>query len=279
MPNICYIPGCNSRSNRVECKDLSFFRIPADPELSQRWLVSVKRPINVSSNTRVCSLHFEEGKPTSENPLPTVFCWSQSTKKRHALLEREDLPPRSKRPNLINQVNDVLGEVKVLLNEAETQLAEKQKTVDELTIKLSQAEYFGISKFTSDHDIRFYTGLPSYSTFLCIYRYLQPLLSNLRYRNDYSRKTSLHRNYKPRPRALEHIDEFFLVLMRLRLCSLEEDLAHRFSISIATVSRICTTWIRFLNHQLRPLISWPSRASTDLHMPTQFKELYPCILE
>ena len=64
--------------------------------------------------------------------------------------------------------------------------------------------------------------------------------------------------------------------MRLRLCSLEEDLAHQFSISIATVSRICTTWIRVLNNQLRPLIPWPSRASTDLHMPTQFKEQYPC---
>ena len=45
--------------------------------------------------------------------------------------------------------------------------------------------------------------------------------------------------------------ELFLVLVRLRLGLLEQDLAHRFNIGIATVSRICITWIKFLNQQLR----------------------------
>ena len=47
------------------------------------------------------------------------------------------------------------------------------------------------------------------------------------------------------------------------------------NIGIATVSRICVTWIKFLNQQLRPLITWPSRADIDAHMPAQFKEFYP----
>jgi len=70
---------------------------------------------------------------------------------------------------------------------------------------------------------------------------------------------------------LQPIDE---VLIRLRLGLLEQDLAHRFNIGIATVSRICVTWIKFLNQQLRPLITWPSRADIDAHMPAQFKEFY-----
>ena len=79
-----------------------------------------------------------------------------------------------------------------------------------------------------------------------------------------------HRNTSIAP-----IDEFFLVLMRLRLGLLEQDLAHQFNVSISTVSRICTTWILFLDQQLRPLITWPCRTLINRHMPSQFKKMYP----
>ena len=39
---------------------------------------------------------------------------------------------------------------------------------------------------------------------------------------------------------------FFLVLIRLRLGLMEQDLADRFEISQSTVSRIIITWINFL---------------------------------
>ena len=97
-------------------------------------------------------------------------------------------------------------------------------------------------------------------------------MGQLAYRSDSKGST---RPYKPTPRALEPIDEFFLVLTRLRLGSLEQDLAERFRVSTATISRICTTWIKFLDKQLRPLITWPSRTLIDKHMPSQFRELYP----
>ena len=42
--------------------------------------------------------------------------------------------------------------------------------------------------------------------------------------------------------------------------------------SFATVLRICITWIKFLNQQLRPLITWPSQELIDAHMPAQFIE-------
>ena len=104
---------------------------------------------------------------------------------------------------------------------------------------------------------------------MCLYRYLEPLLCHLRLCDVKSTSTL---TFKPRARALQPIDELFLVLIRGLL---EQDLAHRFNIGIATVSRICVTWIKFLDQQLRPLITWPSRAVIDTHMPGQFKEFYP----
>ena len=40
--------------------------------------------------------------------------------------------------------------------------------------------------------------------------------------------------------------------------------------------------IAFLDQQLRPLITWPSKAAINEHMPAQFKEHYPhtcCIID
>jgi len=109
---------------------------------------------------------------------------------------------------------------------------------------------------------------------LCLYRYLEPLLCHLCLCQCDIKSTSTH-TFKPRTQALQPIDELFLVLIWLRLGLLEQHLAHQFNIGIATVSRICVTWIKFLNQQLRPLITWPSRADIDAHMPAQFKEFYP----
>ena len=156
----------------------------------------------------------------------------------------------------------------------EEQIAQLQADVlrleDEVQTLLSQL--FCLKRFEgSDSDIQFYTGLPSNPVFMCLYRYLEPLLCHLRLCRSDVKSTSTQ-TFKPRARALQPIDELFLVL---RLGLLEQDLAHRFNIGIATVSRICVTWIKFLDQQFRPLITWPSRAVIDTHMPAQFKEFYP----
>ena len=70
-------------------------------------------------------------------------------------------------------------------------------------------------------------------------------------------------NQKPKsrgaPRSLTPINEFFLVLCRLRLSLLEQDLAFRFGISQSTVSRICNTWINLLYSKFKEVNIWPSR--------------------
>ena len=144
-------------------------------------------------------------------------------------------------------------------------------------------ECFGLQRFQgSDKDIRFYTGLPSYFVVITIFNFLQPLLRYLHLHRPDSKATSTTRMPAPYLRALQPIDEFFLVLVRLHLGLLEVDLSHRFNVSASTVSRIFNTWISFLNSQLRPLIKWPSRDSVQKHLPKQFKKLFPtarCIID
>ena len=53
------------------------------------------------------------------------------------------------------------------------------------------------------------------------------------------------------PCKLSMLEQFFFTLVRLRLGLLELDLAHRFGISQATVSRIVATWINFLYHTFK----------------------------
>ena len=279
MPKHCSIPGCTSRSNKEECKGLSFYKLPTDTEERHRWLVSIKKPITVSPYTYICSLHFKNTKKAKD--VPTIFPWTPSVSARKSPVVRPFVSPAPQTKK--HKVEEDLSKQLQSYTESYTKLQEKylqlekrlQSITEELEkMKVSHIERFGIQRVQgSDEDIQFYTGLPSYSIFISIYRYLEPLLQYLRYRP--SKHTDVTHQLLSRQRLLQPIDEFFLVLLRLRLSLLEKDLGHRFNCSVSTISRICTAWLPFLSTQLYPLITWPSRELIDLHMPKQFKEIYP----
>ena len=64
----------------------------------------------------------------------------------------------------------------------------------------------------------------------------------------------------------------FLTLLRLRVGLPEQDIAFRFGISQALVSRILVTWIRFLSCELLCLIYWPDRESVQRYYPQCFQK-------
>ena len=83
-------------------------------------------------------------------------------------------------------------------------------------------------------------------------------------------------------RSLSPLNEFFLVLCRLRCGIMETDLAFRFKVSQSTVSRIIITWINFLYCKFKDLNIWPSRQQVNHYMPQLFKDYYPttrCIID
>ena len=271
---ICSVPGCSSRSDREKFNGVKFHRLPQDPAMRHKWLVSIKKPIIVSENTRICSLHFEGSERTIDCPLPTIFAWSVPVKHRQPPAIRNPIPCKKQKNEEPPSPPEIAREE---IERHEEQIARLQADVLRLEeqVQTLLSQRFCLKRFEgSDLDIQFFTGLPSYPVFMCLYRYLEPLLCHLRLCRSDIKSTSTQ-TFKPRARALQPIDELFLVLIRLRLGLLEQDLAHRFNIGIATVSRICITWIKFLDQQLRPLITWPSRAVIDAHMPAQFKEFYP----
>ena len=76
-------------------------------------------------------------------------------------------------------------------------------------------------------------------------------------------------------RKLTLEQEFLLVLMRLRLGLLVEDLAFRFCISAGKVSQIVIAWVTLLSKELKLMTTWPSRARVRSTLPDCFKRLYP----
>ena len=62
-----------------------------------------------------------------------------------------------------------------------------------------------------------------------------------------------------------------MVLLKLRLNMLYQDLAYCFDISLSTVSRILFSWLLVMDVKLSPLINWPSREDLWRTMPQCFK--------
>lgn len=124
-----------------------------------------------------------------------------------------------------------------------------------------------IEDIDSQEMCMFYTGIPSKEEFYLLFNELDDASQNTHRAGDGTKKG--------RPRSLRLIDEFFMVLLRLRLGLLLEDLSFRFKVSKATCSNIVNEWISYLSIKFRSLTPWPSRTKVQATMPGKFKKRYP----
>ena len=74
---------------------------------------------------------------------------------------------------------------------------------------------------------------------------------------------------------LLHIDQLLMTFVILTLNLKVVDLAFRFGISPAVVSRYFTTWICFLYHHLKEIIWMPFVEQVAGTLPPVFRERYP----
>lgn len=116
----------------------------------------------------------------------------------------------------------------------------------------------------SNEDVLFYTGIPDSQTFEALFDGMK---------NDQQLKTDSSKG--GRPASLRILDEFILVLMRLRLGLLLEDLASRFRVSASTCGRIFNKWIDYLDVQLSFLVQWLAKECVQATMPSSSKTKYP----
>ena len=90
----------------------------------------------------------------------------------------------------------------------------------------------------NDDKVKFYTGLPSYEILLKVYSFVEC-------------------HVERRPRVLSSLQEFAMVLVKLRLAVPHLDLAYRLKIDVSIVSRILCSWLTVMDYCLSPLIKWP----------------------
>ena len=97
-----------------------------------------------------------------------------------------------------------------------------------------------------DDVIAFYTGFPDFAAMNLCYKLVDESAKNISYKvegvYDDCRNSP---QQVGRPRVLTTFQEYTLVMMRLRLRLFERDLAHRFNVSIMTVSRVTRAWFGF----------------------------------
>ena len=177
---------------------------------------------------------------------------------------------------------DVVLELQRKIALLETQLADCQDKLSEVEKEnaVLLERQFSIDKIKDDNAaVLFYTGFPSYDALISFYNYVEPKLSKMQYWKGEnlvkeSQPYQLDDNKrKPGPaRKLTFLDEFLLVLMRLKAGLFVQDLADRFGISTSLVSRICITWINLLYHELKDLFPFPTQELVRKNMPKEFAQ-------
>ncbi|XP_061662238.1 uncharacterized protein LOC133493199 isoform X3 [Syngnathoides biaculeatus] len=106
--------------------------------------------------------------------------------------------------------------------------------------------------------VNYYTGLQSYKTMITIFEYIEEFIPE---------KTHTHR-------SLSKFQKFILALMKLRHNFPEQDLAYRFDVSQATVSRTFLSVIHVMYIRLQRYIYWPEREDLRMSMPLEFRKYF-----
>lgn len=122
-----------------------------------------------------------------------------------------------------------------------------------ITMKKEQRKLFTLTQSRNSNDeITFYTGFPSVTVLTLCLDYLDPGQNgkNIKYCN------SVDNPKVQRQRKLLIEDEFFMI--RLRLGTFDQQLAHTFGVSQASVTRICKSWINFMYLQFGSINIRPS---------------------
>ena len=158
---------------------------------------------------------------------------------------------------LTSQVGVLTEEVKSATNDVKTLMSDK--FVLQTEVQLLKEHPMGVG-FIRDGDKRtkFYTGLTTFYIFQTVFDFVVPLLQML----------------QKIPGKLLLMDEFLMVMMKLRLGLLKEDLEYRFGVSSATVSGIFHKWMDCMYHRLKPCIRWPDKEIVRKTLPTAFKKHY-----
>ncbi|KAK9969189.1 hypothetical protein ABG768_027385 [Culter alburnus] len=308
MVHTCVVAGCRNR--RTPGTTLSFYRFPRDPDRKQRWIAAVNREGWVpNEGSRLCSTHFISGKqvknPRSPDYVPSVFTSAplspnmkeasacEMYDKQEAQVEaanallflqgqgrfleahgqiRSQEEPESVSSSLSScdeeddKTEDGIEEEISLTrvnqkgrpSEYESSLEVLKKENMELRESIEKMSLTEASFKNDPEKVRFYTGLPNYFVFETVMLLLVPHMKG-------------DKNAK-----LSKFQQLLLTLMRLRLDLRNQDLAYRFGVKVATVTRTVHRIINIMFTTLVPTaVFWPSRVELRKNLPAALRCMYP----
>ena len=141
-----------------------------------------------------------------------------------------------------------------------------------MSFKSKSKATFSYQIIKTDKKMNFYTGISTVALFNVIFSLLRPYLPKVKYWRG-RKTTSLVKRISISQKSLSNKDEFLMVLMRLRLGLMNEDLADRFGISTSSASNIFTTWINLLSKVLgHCMLTWLPKESVQENLPAIFRK-------
>nr|XP_039259631.1 LOW QUALITY PROTEIN: uncharacterized protein LOC120336095 [Styela clava] len=278
-----------------------------DPEGRQNWIDhNINREEPGSSKcvlnwqptkySRVCSIHFVDGRPTSSNPYPTLcmgyrYETSIVSNKRCLPSYKASYAPKCKkrRTEVLAVPTNLNFEHNYCLNADMGKLAQVIKSLkienaklrgnnrnlrsEVAKLKCSFRKVTALPPLHTDKSVAFYTGFPSKKVLDKVTNLLRskaPRTNFLKGNAPRKRIISSKILMSARMHKLSFSQQLIMTLMRLTLGLLITDLAERFHVSQATASRVIGNMLKFLSHQMKSLINNPSRYHI-MNLPRKFR--------
>ncbi|KAI0209135.1 hypothetical protein LSAT2_006198 [Lamellibrachia satsuma] len=306
MVNFCGVFACGKRADRDS--HLSYYRLPTiritqgeqtrqlSEERQRAWLSNIGRRDIKPSNypyTRVCSLHFVNGKPaglydkTNCDWAPTVNLGHDKFKPSFGATcssRYERTVDRAANKSRLDTANTLLSMQSFLvedLHEIETPAADDDSDSKEcqcqtdmngdalrgmeeemkrlmlenssLKVQLASAQLTESSLAGNDNKVNFLTGLPTHHILIQLVNFVSP------------RQNETHRS------SLTKFQQLLMTLIKLRLNVSNELLGFMFNVKQSTVSRTFLNTLDILYIMLQPLIIWPGREDLKKTMPMEFR--------
>ena len=301
-------------ANRREKRpDLSFHSFPRNPDLKEKWIQAIKRVedgvnFTQTKNTVVCSEHFDgrcfyprkesfddagKKRKTCVRRKPDS-CWTRfsfrveavkrsspetrravaavrSTEHEKALEAKKLCPKRGE---------SVLEfEQRLQLQELRAKVRERDGDIERLKLEVAhlKTQLFRFANVKHNPDeLEFLTGLTP-TVWRVVWDFLEPSHANVLSARAAAKESSgrVIRQGSGRKSPLSLEDQLLMLMVRLRLGRLQEELAYMFAVDPGTVSRILNTWINYVYLRLGMIPIWPSWEDVKKSMPPAFQRRYP----
>lgn len=146
---------------------------------------------------------------------------------------------------------------------------QQQNAKLEVRLDAAMSRLLTLGTLDTPKECMYYTGLPNVGVLHTLFEYLAPRAREMLYWGSDKKQKNDPRGSE---KQSELLNEFFMVLVRLRTGMPGKELARNFIMSESQVSRTFSTWINFLRQELRHLTTFPTQADIRPHLPKSFED-------